>query len=108
MPKMERHGQTQPADTQANPLGEQTKRDGGGYDGLVDKSVEVSRNLRGHIPPGNLKSMTQAEQYSNPPSWPGLSGLQFNRKSGDRLITEAGDRKVEKSRHMQRTGTPKD
>jgi hypothetical protein len=101
-----RDNATHLADTVINPLGEEIKRDGGGFKGLVDVNVEIPRNLIGHIPPGNLKSETQAEQYSNPRGWPGLAGMQFNRKTGDRPLNEAGDKKVEKSRHMSRTGKP--
>lgn len=99
-------GPTGPADTTANPLGEEVKRDGGGFKGLVDKNVEQPKNFRDFMPPGNLKSSTKAEQYRNPNGWPGLAGIQFNREQGDRLITRAGDKAVEKSRHMARTGKP--
>jgi hypothetical protein len=97
---------TNPADSLANPLGEEVKRDGGGYKGLVDKNVEIGKRLVGHIAPGNLKSETQAEQYSNPRGWPGLAGIQFNRKGEHPFLDKGGEKKVEKSRHMARTGRP--
>ena len=99
-------GATGPDGSIVNPLGEEVKRDGGGFKGLVDRNVDLGKRLVGFIPPGNLKSETQAEQYSNPRGWPGLAGIQFNRKQGDPPLNRAGDRKIEKSRHMSRTGKP--
>ena len=99
-------GPTSPADTSANPLGEEVKRDGGGYKGLVDKSVNALEKTRGFISPGNLKSETQAEQYRNPNGWPGLAGIQFNRSGEHPFLDKKGDKKVEKSRHFARTGKP--
>lgn len=106
MAKSADQGPVHPSQTIVNPLGEEVKRDGGGFKGLVDKSVDLGKRLVGFIPPGNLKSETQAEQYSNPPGYPGLAGVQFNRSQGDRPLSRAGDKKVEKSRHMSRTGKP--
>jgi hypothetical protein len=95
-----------PADTTANPLGEQVKRDGGGFKKLVDKSVAPPKRLADCILPGNLKSETQAEQYRNPNGWPGLAGLQFNRSGEHPFLDKPGDKKIEKSRHFSRTGRP--
>jgi hypothetical protein len=97
---------TAPADTLVNPFGEEVKRDGGGYKGLVDKSITVDKTLRGFIEPGNLKNLVQAEQYANPRGYVGLAGIQFNRKIGDPPITKEGERHREKSRHMARTCKP--
>jgi hypothetical protein len=94
------------ADTTVNPLGEKVERQGGGFKGLVDRDLFPKKGWVDHIPPGNLKSTTQAEQYSNPRGFVGLAGIQFNRKMGDPPINEYGEKKRAKSRQMARTGKP--
>jgi hypothetical protein len=91
-----------------NPLGEEVKRDGGGYKGLIDTDIGISQDktLRGFIPPGNLKNKTQAEQYANPRSWPGLAGIEFGTVAKKPFYQKEDDAKLEKSRHMTRTGKP--
>lgn len=101
------HGATGPDGSIVNPLGEEVKRDGGGYKGLVDNQIGIDKTLRGFMPPGNLKNKTQAEQYSNPPSWPGLAGIEFGTTAKKPFLQREDQANLEKSRHMSRTGTPK-
>lgn len=102
------HGPIGPDGSIVNPLGEEVKRDGGGYKGQVDTNAAViPRNMRGFIPAGNLKSKTQAEQYRNPGGWPGLAGIEFGTVAKKPFLQAEDEAKVEKSRHMTRTGVSK-
>lgn len=102
------HGATGPDGSIVNPLGEEVKRDGGGYKGLVDhNAAPIPRNMRDFIPAGNLRSETQAEQYSNPRGYVGLAGIEFGTKAKKPFLQKEDDAKLEKSRHMSRTGVPK-
>ncbi len=99
-------GPTQPPESAVNPLGEEVKRDGGGYKGLTDTTVPIPRNMVDFIPAGNLRREVQAEQYSNPRGWPGLAGIEFGTTAKKPFLQKEDDAKVEKSRHMSRTGKP--
>ncbi len=85
----------------------QKENKGGGFKGLTDHSVEIPKNLTDFIPGGNLKMETQAQQYDNPRGYPGLAGLQLNRKMGSRIVDHSIEHTMENEGELARTGKPK-
>lgn len=76
--------------------------------GLTDKSVPPSggKTLVDKIEPGNLAHQINAAQYDNPRGYPGLAGLQLNRK-GPRIIDHNVHHEMEKEGSLARTGDPR-
>lgn len=46
------------------------------YSGIIDRTVEPSKNLRDTIPGTRVLSQEQAQQYDNPRGYPGLALIQ--------------------------------